>query len=85
MMAQPKPQRIAYGAKLVIMEGPCVSSFSLEGRSEWSIGRTETYAAPGVVSRPSPVISCLHGKQCKNGGREVIYRNPGLFPRNELA
>lgn len=85
MMAQPKPQRIAYGAKLVIMEGPSVSSFSLEGRSEWSIGRMETYAAPGVVSRLSPVISCFHGKQCKKRRQRGICRNPGLFPRKDPA
>lgn len=77
MITQPQPQKIAYGAKLVIMEGACVSAFPLEGQPEWVIGRTESTGTPGIISLRSPVVSRFHGKLCKNGGKWFYLDNPG--------
>ncbi|MGN1027737.1 MAG: FHA domain-containing protein [Faecousia sp.] len=77
MITQPQPQRIAYGAKLVIMEGASVTAFPLEGQSEWIIGRAETTASPGIIALRSPVVSRFHGKLCKNGSQWFYLDNPG--------
>lgn len=77
MVTQPQPQKITYGAKLVVMEGSSVSSFPLEGHSEWILGRAESSATPGVIPLRSPVVSRFHGKLCKNRGKWFYLNNPG--------
>ena len=77
MVTQAQPQTIPNGVKLVVMEGDSVSSFPLEGRSEWTLGRAESSATPGVIPLRSPVVSRFHGKFSKNRGRWFYLNNPG--------
>lgn len=51
------------GAKLVIMENESVFTVLLEGKTEWTVGRTDGEGFfGGVITLHSPIISRIHGK-----------------------
>lgn len=65
------------GAKLVIMEGNNISTFPLDSRSEWRLGRSSGAAEDGLIGLHSPIVSKYHAQLRKSSGSWYYIDNPG--------